>query len=163
MAPRKPLSIANRHEVTIPIADAADVSPVLNRVLHPDRHLNAHSPTALSRSELLLRAEAVFRERERRLRFFKPAMFGEPAWDIILAIYILDGRDLSASRILRMVHVPQSTGLRWMQYLEKERFVTRSDDDLDRRAIRVRLSERGREILDAYFASIPQLAEHRFG
>lgn len=113
------------------------------------------APSQPSRMELLLRARALFAERTRRAEFFNRSIFGEPAWDMLLALYTLDGQRMTVGRLVNVIGAPQTTALRWLDYLEKERFVARRPDPDDLRVSCIELQDHGRELLDRYFARFP--------
>lgn len=79
-------------------------------------------------------------------------LFGEPAWDMILDLFV-------AARTKRLVtvwnaclaaRVPGTTGLRYLKLLEREGDVVRSPDPGDRRRFHVRLSDRTYARLEAW-------------
>ena len=104
-----------------------------------------------------LARRAVF-ERQRRTAFFDQAMFGEPAWDMLLALYVADfvGGKQTIGNLAELVDVPVSTVVRWAGQLERKHCIIREPHPHDRRAIFVRLTDKGREGLDAYFSSLAQ-------
>ena len=85
---------------------------------------------------------------------FSHRLFGEPAWDILLDLYAaaVRGETVSVSNACRAADAPPSTALRWLRHLEDERLVERSADSTDARRHFVRLSKRGLERMQAYFA-----------
>ena len=105
-------------------------------------------------TELVKRAVAVVLARSERARFFSRAMFGEPAWDMLLALYTSNGRTMSVGRLVSMIGEPKTTALRWLDYLEEKRLVGRRSDPADRRVVWVQLLDGGRECLDAYFSCL---------
>ena len=115
------------------------------------------SPLPVDRRELVLKARAVMSERKRRTRFFKKAMFGEAAWDMLLALYITDyaGRRQTISKLVDWANAPRSTANRWIDYLERERLIVRSPHPDDRRFVFVDLAEKGRRLLNEYFSTLP--------
>lgn len=98
----------------------------------------------------------VIRARARRRTFFSADLFADPAWDILLELYACSDtqRQLSVSKLLFAIEVPQTTGLRWIANLEKEGLVIRTPDVMDKRRIYVRLSDEGFQKMNAYFADI---------
>ena len=108
-----------------------------------------------SRAKLIAKAKAVFVERNRRTEYLSRAMFGEPAWDMLLCLYILNGARVTFGKLVNMIGEPMTTGVRWIDYLEKEHLVARRADPNDRRLVCIELLDRGREILDSYFDSFP--------
>lgn len=108
------------------------------------------------REELYLRARIVLHSRRLRLQYFNRSMFGEPAWDILLVLYIAgmsEGR-LSIVKIAEWIETPSTTVARWIEYLDKERLVSREPHPTDKRASLIRLSDKGRKLLDAYLSGM---------
>jgi hypothetical protein len=94
--------------------------------------------------------------RERRLRgkvFGGETMFGEPAWDILLDLFIAtkEQRKVSVMSACIGSAVPSTTALRWITTLERERLISRQDDPDDARRTYVVLTERGYEAMNEYF------------
>jgi hypothetical protein len=60
-------------------------------------------------------------------------LLGEPAWDILLQLFIAacEGRRLSIAAACSGAGVPQSTALRWIAILESRDVVVREDDPRD--------------------------------
>jgi hypothetical protein len=84
----------------------------------------------------------------RRLRndlFGRSELFGEPAWDIVLDLYIAhcEGKPVSVSSACIGSAAPPTTGLRWLGVLAEEGLIIRENDAADNRRVMVRLSETG--------------------
>jgi DNA-binding MarR family transcriptional regulator len=152
--------------VVISAADAREITRLLKLLQPFERRTNDNdvheSQSAKSRAfvepqraTLIERAQAIFSERSRRAEYLSRAMFGEPAWDMLLCLYILDGRRVSFGNLVSMIGQPMTTAVRWIDYLEKERLVARRPDPDDRRVVDIELLDRGREVLDSYLSSFP--------
>lgn len=113
-------------------------------------------PSSVDREVLLLRAKKHFRDRQLRRQYFSRGIFGEPAWDTLLVLYISEfsGRRLTIGRLVDWIDAPLSTTQRWIAYLEKERLVAKEGHPDDRRMAYVRLLDKGRAVLDEYFAAV---------
>lgn len=88
----------------------------------------------------------------RRKRDFVVAgrgIFGEPAWDILLDLYIADRRrtDVQVSSVCLDAGVASTTMLRWLARLEAENLIFRTADTSDARRRYVRLTEEGRNLM----------------
>lgn len=123
------------------------------------KELNEAQTTAeasghLDRHNLVERARRTFSGRQRRSQNFSSAMFGEPAWDMLLALYVTEqsGPRYKIVNLLAQSGASATTGLRWLDYLEKERLVTRKPNPTDRRTSFIELTEKARNGLDAYFS-----------
>lgn len=110
------------------------------------------------RDELISRARAVLHARRLRARHFNRAMFSEPAWDILLLLYLADSSEgrQTIGQLAELVETPLTTVLRWVGYLEKERLVERQDHPTDRRIVFIRLTNSGRSGLDAFLDEMPR-------
>ena len=106
------------------------------------------------RQRLVERARQTFANRSKRSRFFNGAMFGEPAWDMLLALYLSDqrGARYTVNGLLDLSGAPSTTALRWLGFLEREQLVRRLANPTDRRMFYIELTEKGRDSLDEYFA-----------
>ena len=114
------------------------------------------APAALPAAGALLGllAEEVYRDRRRRARHLPTRLLGEPAWDILLDLYVAAGRGqaVSVSNACLAADAPASTALRWLHHLEDEGLVERLADQTDARRHYVRLTDAGMERMGAYFA-----------
>ena len=102
------------------------------------------------------KARQILALRRKRSNYFAKAMFGEPAWDILLVLYTA-GEGLTMNRLAQLSGVSQATGLRWMNYLSDQKLIKLESHPTDARSMRVLLAEKGREALDAYLASAVEL------
>ena len=111
------------------------------------------------RAILVERARQVFINRARRSRNFNGVMFGEAAWDMLLALYVTEhATSHTVTGLVNLAGVPPTTALRWLDFLEKnERLVTRCPSLSDRRVYLVELTGKARDALDAYFSgTVPE-------
>jgi hypothetical protein len=113
-------------------------------------------PAAVGRNHDLWAELAREMYRNRRLRakiFGSEALFGEPAWDILLDLFVAakDGRRVSVMSACIGSAVPSTTALRWIAALEREELIIREDDPEDARRTYVMLTERGYAAMVEYF------------
>ena len=103
-------------------------------------------------------AKRMYRERRLRDEFAPADLFAEPAWDMLLDLYIAHyrKRDVGVSSLCIAACVPGTTALRWISSMEEAGLFERSHDPSDRRRIFIRLSERARLALDGYFDKLSQ-------
>jgi DNA-binding MarR family transcriptional regulator len=112
---------------------------------------------AADRQSLVSRARVVLNSRRIRKQYFNRDLFGEPAWEILLALFITEesaGR-LSMGKLAEWIEVPLSTVVRWVKTLEEEGLIERTDHPTDRRTVFIRLREKGKKALDAYLGLLP--------
>jgi DNA-binding MarR family transcriptional regulator len=101
----------------------------------------------------VLMAKIVLEARTMRSRVFPAAMFSEPAWEILLVLYLTAGQ-LAPSELARRTNVPPSTICRWLAYLEGHKLIAREACRHDRRARKVRLTDEASAKLHAIFAGV---------
>jgi predicted transcriptional regulator len=91
-------------------------------------------------------ARAMYNERRVRDHVAELALFGEPAWDILLDLFAseAEGKSVSISSACLAASVPMTTALRWVSRLEEEGLIERRATG-DRRRINVLLTASGRE------------------
>jgi len=102
-------------------------------------------------------AAALYQRRRSRAALFDNAdLFGEPAWDILLDLYIaFNRRDcVSVSSACIGSAAPPTTGLRWLSVLCEKGLTTREHDPADQRRVLVRLTPRAVAAMDSYFAGM---------
>ena len=100
--------------------------------------------------------KAYASRRRREMILPKSCISGEPAWDILLDLYIAfaESRQISVTSACIASAVPQTTALRWLSVLEGESLVERLSDPVDQRRIMVRLTTKGVIYMEKYFSSI---------
>jgi len=83
--------------------------------------------------------------RARRVRRFDAALFGEPAWDILLdlALARMSSRRVQISGAGGAAGVPPTTALRHISELEKHGFICRVPDPNDRRRQWLEITDEG--------------------
>jgi DNA-binding MarR family transcriptional regulator len=109
-----------------------------------------------SQKELRRLARKIYEARRMRDRLLDTNLFGEPAWDMLLALYHLPplGRMLPVSGLSCCAGVPPTTALRWQNTLSSEGLIERGPHEKDRRMQFVRLTERGRQLLEQYLTRL---------
>lgn len=101
-------------------------------------------------------ARQTYDDRRRRTKIFRSEdLFGEPAWDILLDLFIAakERRRVSVTSACIGSAVPSTTALRWITILERQGLLVREADPGDARRVYVKLSARGYAAMLEYFAS----------
>lgn len=99
-------------------------------------------------------ARRVYQSRRKREMIFNGyQIFGEPAWDILLDIFISSNSDKreSVSSVCIASGVPPTTALRWLNELERHGMIEREPDEKDRRRSFISLSQKGCDLMMTYF------------
>ena len=94
---------------------------------------------------LAAKARMIWEQRDRRRRFLDGDLLGEPAWDMLLDLFIhfAAGAKVSTTSLCIASRVPNSTALRHIGQLEKAGYAERSQSGYDRRVTFVALTEKG--------------------
>jgi hypothetical protein len=91
-----------------------------------------------------------------RSSFFDPDFFCDPAWDMLLDLFLQQslGRRVCVSSLCIASCAPSSTALRWIRALEEADLIERSRDPADGRRVFVRLTAGGHAKLAGYMAAM---------
>lgn len=108
---------------------------------------------------LMSAARQIYAVRRVRSRYFPEGFFGEPAWDMLLALYATgdDNRRQSVSNLVDLASCPPTTALRHLTSLEQEGMVERTPHPTDGRVYFISLTAKGRGAIEAYLVSIMEL------
>jgi DNA-binding MarR family transcriptional regulator len=114
----------------------------------------ARPAVTTDRAALVARARVEFRNRRHRIDVFGQSMFGEAAWDMLLALYILEtsGARQTVGTLLHFAGTPLTTAKRWLDFLAEHDLVRRDPHPTDRRTAFVSLTVKAREKLDLYYS-----------
>ena len=123
---------------------------------------NHHSLTPADEAEVVAQIIAA---RQKRTRLFSPNLFADPAWDMILELFLaeLKGQTLATSQLGHKANVPMTTSLRWIEKLEADGWVRRVPDAHDLRRVFVEISERGFDSMRAWLRDWPGHSSRRTG
>ncbi len=107
-----------------------------------------------SRQHILAVTETVVGFRQRRREFFDADLFGEPAWDILLDLFVaaLRGEERLVKQLCIAAQLPSTTALRYISRLEDGGIVRRIADKVDRRRIYIALTRRGFDAMQELIA-----------
>lgn len=96
----------------------------------------------LRESQQVLYAKQMLKSRRQRRDIFGVDIFGEPAWEIILDMFIAqeEGRTVSLSSLSIAADVPASTAFRWINKLRNIGILIFKEDVEDQRRTLVELS-----------------------
>jgi hypothetical protein len=152
-----------RDQVLHPLADELmAIAERLRSAAPPDMEDRAGGESALPvqarspKNQLALARKAYALRRKRTAIFGNAELFGEPAWDILLDLFIAqaEGKSVSVSSACIGSAAPATTGLRWLGVLADEGLVVRENDAEDQRRVLVRLTARGLSAMERYFSEV---------
>ena len=126
----------------------------------PEAIYSDPAPGEIDRQILVARAHQAFLNRRRRAKVFGQSMFGEAAWDMLLALYITEksGPRQTVGALMKLSGTPMTTANRWLAFLVSHGLVRRDEHPTDRRTVHVTLTPAGRSKLDEYFSGTVQTA-----
>lgn len=158
-----PLTVGNSDERWL-----SEIADRLNELAATIRQSDGSLPPGLAtrangRARFLDLARLLYDMRRRRMASFGDAeLFGEPAWDILLDLYIAhaSGNPVSITSACIGAAVPATTALRHLGQLHDEGLIVRENDPRDQRRTHVRLSELGIQRMETYFAEIDRFGPH---
>lgn len=110
----------------------------------------------LSHEQLVNLACWIYDMRRSRSRYFHNSLFGEPVWDMLLALFCLPARGerLTVTGLCHAANAPMTTGLRWTQLMEQKRLIERVPDPFDGRRVHVRLTQYGEQLMRDYLTTV---------
>lgn len=97
-------------------------------------------------------AKQLLAQRMARFDYFPAELFHEPAWDMLLALFVAqeERRTMNVKTLVGSAHAPVTTSQRWIDHLHKLKLVDRVIDPLDRRRMEISLSDSGNTAVRAY-------------
>lgn len=112
----------------------------------------------IEREEPLLAylAERIYDGRRRRNRFLDDDLFGEPAWDMLLDLFINHARKqrVPTTSLCIASQAPTTTALRWISILEQRGLVRRISSERDQRVHYVELEEKGYRAVSGFLRAV---------
>lgn len=143
--------IPENMKIAIPmeVHGTADSLFIRNRRRFQEEHVNPAIQQQL--------AGTLYQIRRARDRIFSDEdLFGDPAWDILLDLVYAerDNKSVSVTSACMASSVPPTTALRWVTILENKGYIERRQDQLDGRRRYVMLTDRGRVLMNRFFAQL---------
>lgn len=103
----------------------------------------------LEERQLLVSAAAeIYRMRRARDGVMPPGLTGEPAWDILLALYSEGTEEITISSLCHGAAVPSGSALRWVGVLHAQGLVEKTLHQRDERIVFVSLTDAGRSVVE---------------
>lgn len=109
-----------------------------------------------SDAALVAHADAVLTERRQRRDYLPAELFHEPAWDMLLALFVArdERQPMNIKALVSMSDAPVTTSQRWIEHLHKLKLIDRVIDPTDRRRVEISLSHVGDQAMRSYLASL---------
>ena len=120
---------------------------------------DAERAVAMHSADLTEFARLILAGRKQRDLYFDSMLFSNPAWDILLNLYLADGegRQVDVIESCAASTVPQGVSLRWLGYLKQEEMVVEAPDPARPRHTMIRLTDQTRMAVSAYLGSLISL------
>lgn len=156
----KPLvshAIQMDHEVPLRFQELGQFSLEALGVPTSGGALQSDRPMPAPDRDQLLAIASLFRFlRARRTDFLPAEMFGEPAWDALLMLYIRPQGTLDPTtlEVAAATGVPITTALRWIESLQNMELIERDERPGECHQSCIRLSAAGESLLDHYLRCI---------
>ncbi|WP_197276953.1 winged helix DNA-binding protein [Sphingomonas profundi] len=102
--------------------------------------------------DMLAFARRMIGERYRRFQYFDGHLFSDPAWDIMLELFVaeIEMREVPVTNLCFTSNVPDTTVLRWIKTLCYEGLVVRHKDKVDKRRVLVQLTRSASDSMRRY-------------
>ena len=141
-------------------AAEADLHKLLDELLQRVGELEVRASEAglgppsrgFSDDKLATLAIAIYRMRQHRQAYFDAALFAEPAWDMLLDLFInkVRGVRVSTTSLCLAASVPTTTGLRWLDQLVEQGLARRYTPLDDARLKLVEITSEGFRLMRRY-------------
>lgn len=97
-------------------------------------------------------ARRLLAQRAARLDHFPAELFHEPAWDMLLALYVAseERQTMNVKTLVATTSAPVTTSQRWIDHLHKLKLIDRIVDPMDRRRVEISLSDAGHRAVIGY-------------
>jgi hypothetical protein len=94
-------------------------------------------------------AERIYRSRRDRERVFNDDIFADPAWDLLLDLFVRSARNeqVSISSACHAASVPEATALRYLKALTEKKYVERISHPNDKRSTTLRMTPLGSNLM----------------
>lgn len=103
--------------------------------------------------------------RNLRNKMISQDLFSDPCWDILMDVFSarLNDKNISVSAVATAGNMPHTTGLRYIDTLEKIGYIYRERDDWDGRRIFVKMTDDTFRMMKEYFLRVLQKSqEYRY-
>jgi hypothetical protein len=94
-------------------------------------------------------AERIYRARRDRERIFNDDIFADPAWDLLLDLFVRSARNeqVSISSACHAASVPEATALRYLKALNEKNYVERISHPNDKRSTMLKMTQLGSNLM----------------
>jgi hypothetical protein len=139
--PPNGLSGVDLHELAAKLAEMLQYEQAIPKV-------------AYTNAKLAAIAQAIYRARRRRDKFFGRDLFADPTWDMLLDLFVnqVRGVRVSVTSVTLAACVASTTGLRCIRILVERELVRRIRAPDDARLVLLELTPRGFQLMRQYLS-----------
>jgi len=147
--PNESIAVLVKDLTTQLSAIAIEFGTRADRLATEDEAPDEAGPGQLDPREL---AKQLLAQRMARFDHFPAELFHEPAWDMLLALFVAheERRTMNVKTLVASAHAPVTTSQRWIDHLHKLKLIDRVIDPIDRRRMEISLSDHGFVAVTAY-------------
>lgn len=133
----------------------AETEALLSLVARATYQKTDRLKNATDGSDLAILAQRIFQSRRNRQQHFSGELFGEPAWDMLLAAYWLPttGVELTVLGLCSEASASKTTAWRALERLIELKFIE-TQDGKDRRSNKVMLTTEGHDRIQGFLRDI---------
>ena len=128
----------------IPLSQEDDQQELKQNPDDLTKGLKTDPPPLQMRGSAASLAGQFLRLRRQRDKIFGPGIFADPAWDMLLDLFLAQEKNLkpiSISSLCIAAAVPSTTALRWIETLVQQGLVSKQADPRDKRRTFISLTE----------------------
>jgi len=148
-------------QVRLPLAEVRRLTRIVEKTADADP-VSFGTPGRIGDTpeNLAAYARLILQARRKRDTFFAGIEFGEPAWDMLLDLYVAhcEGANVSISSLAAASAVPQTTAMRWIETMVAKGHFTRCPDRVDGRRTNVILHPRLIDTIERYLTDMRRRA-----
>jgi DNA-binding MarR family transcriptional regulator len=126
-----------------------------------------HRPKLLATFEAVKLVSQILHARRTRSDFFAPKIFSDPAWDMLLVLFLakVRGEGMPRDQLAKAASSPLSTSDRWIDVLERDGLLQLRRDPSDPETEMVELAPKGWSAMlqwaQRWFESCPENGSER--
>lgn len=134
---------------------SSELAEISDRLFAVSQGISEEQSTDCSNESLtteIAGVKSLISARERRSAFFAVDLFADPAWDILLDLYLaeIQQRRTMTTSLCIAACVPATTALRWINLLVERGLLARRPDPLDARRMYVMLTPLSKQAMRNY-------------
>lgn len=136
-----------------------EIARRLDHLLRTMAEVPSLEPPATVRDGALKAARRAWKARRERERIFGPGLVANPAWDILLDLFLAhaEDREVTVFGVCASTTVDEWTVVRWIANLVEAKLVTRQSTAADPRSIKLTLTDQGLAMMCDYFNRVADL------